>query len=248
MSGFCSKGRSSSSCRRSCRFRCRTSSSSSTTRRRMTHTWTPARAGRAVGGHRDHRTRWPSRGCRANRSRSRSPWTPTTRSPTGAPPTAAIAEVSGVYSRLAALEMLLYPTGPGSRRAARRRSAAAAAAFSGGVSDDDQATRCRIRSCRWCCSSGVRGASCRSGSPTLTITEQLYDTAPQPHPRRGAAFAAGADARRAAAAACRPTRAGEPRHRRLRLHARPAPGAGRRKPGQRRRIDHRDDPALAREP
>ena len=31
----------------------------------------------------------------------------------GSAPTAALAEASGIYSRLAALEMLLYPTGGG---------------------------------------------------------------------------------------------------------------------------------------
>jgi hypothetical protein len=51
----------------------------------------------------------------------------------GSAPTAAIAEVSGVYSRLAALEMLLYPTGGGGGLLGAV-SAAAASALSGGSS------------------------------------------------------------------------------------------------------------------
>lgn len=52
----------------------------------------------------------------------------------GSAPTAAIAEVSGVYSRLAALEMLLYPTGGGGSGLLGAVSSAAAAALGGGSS------------------------------------------------------------------------------------------------------------------
>jgi hypothetical protein len=50
----------------------------------------------------------------------------------GSAPTAAIAEVSGVSSRLAALEMLLYPNGPGGSGLLGAVSSAAAAALGGG--------------------------------------------------------------------------------------------------------------------
>jgi hypothetical protein len=49
----------------------------------------------------------------------------------GSAPTAAIAEVSGVYSRLAAIEMLLYPTMPGGGGLLGAVSAAAASLTSG---------------------------------------------------------------------------------------------------------------------
>jgi hypothetical protein len=47
----------------------------------------------------------------------------------GSAPTAAIAQISGVYSRLAALEMLLYPAGPGVGGLLGAVSAASAATF-----------------------------------------------------------------------------------------------------------------------
>jgi hypothetical protein len=52
----------------------------------------------------------------------------------GSAPTAAIALVSGVYSRLAALEMLLYPTGGGGSGLLGAVSSAAAAALGGASS------------------------------------------------------------------------------------------------------------------
>lgn len=52
----------------------------------------------------------------------------------GSAPTAAIAEVSGVYSRLAAIEMLLYPTPPGGGGLLGAVSAAAANLASGASS------------------------------------------------------------------------------------------------------------------
>jgi hypothetical protein len=52
----------------------------------------------------------------------------------GSAPTAAIAQISGVYSRLAALEMLLYPTGGGGGGLLGAVSAAAATALGGGSS------------------------------------------------------------------------------------------------------------------
>lgn len=52
----------------------------------------------------------------------------------GSAPTAAIAEVSGVYSRLAALEMLLYPTPSGGGGLLGAVSSAAANLLSGGSS------------------------------------------------------------------------------------------------------------------
>lgn len=50
----------------------------------------------------------------------------------GSAPTAAIAEVSGVYSRLAALEMLLYPSAGGTGGLLGAVSAAAASTLTGG--------------------------------------------------------------------------------------------------------------------
>ena len=52
----------------------------------------------------------------------------------GSAPTAAIAEVSGVYSRLAALEILLYPAGGGTSGLLGAVSSALASALSGGSS------------------------------------------------------------------------------------------------------------------
>jgi hypothetical protein len=54
----------------------------------------------------------------------------------GSAPTAAIAQVSGVYSRLAALEMLLYPAGPGVGGLLGAVSAAEKAATSTDVSSE----------------------------------------------------------------------------------------------------------------
>ena len=80
----------------------------------------------------------------------------------GSAPTAAIAEVSGVYSRLAALEMLLYPDRHGQPRAARR-------GVGGGRLRAQRRglrrrpARSRSPSCRSRSSSGGRAGSCRSG-------------------------------------------------------------------------------------
>ena len=72
-----------------------------------------------------------------------------------------IAELSGVYTRLAALEMLLFPD-----RAARRRTdrqVTAALGIGGGALADADAAGAGRRSCRRCCSSGGPAGSCRCG-------------------------------------------------------------------------------------
>ena len=80
----------------------------------------------------------------------------------GSAPTAAIAEVSGVYSRLAALEMLLYPTDRRHRRPARCRLGGPASALSGAAVRSHHGGP-RRRPCRWSSSSGDPAGSCRSG-------------------------------------------------------------------------------------
>ena len=100
-------------------------------------------------------------GMPGERSPSRSRWTPTTTSPTAARRLAALATVSGLYSRLAALEMLLYPTGTSPTRLLGAVSAAIGSALSGTSSGPTAPSR--SPSCRSRCSSGARDGSCPSG-------------------------------------------------------------------------------------
>jgi hypothetical protein len=95
----------------------------------------------------------------------------------GSAPTAAIAEVSGIYSRLAALEMLLYPTGTTNGLV----GAVSAAIVSGLAGDDSGPTRTVPQAVMpvtlfiW-----GPGRIVPVRVTDLTITEKLYDTALNP--------------------------------------------------------------------
>ena len=94
----------------------------------------------------------------------------------GSAPTAAIAEVSGVYSRLAALEMLLYPTGPAGSGLLGAVSAAAKAATSiAKPSDDDQKTAVPASTLPVVLFVWGPGRIVPVRVTDLTITEQLYN-------------------------------------------------------------------------
>jgi hypothetical protein len=96
----------------------------------------------------------------------------------GNPVTSSIAEVSGIYSRLAALEMLLYPTGSTSGGLLGSVSAAVGSAFGG---ESSGPTRTVPESTMpvvlfiW----GI-GRIVPVRVTTLTITEKLYDSALNP--------------------------------------------------------------------
>jgi hypothetical protein len=94
-----------------------------------------------------------------------------------------IAEVSGVYSRLAALEMLLYPTGSTSGGLLGSVSAAAGAAFGGASSGPVRTvpeSTMPVVLFIW-----GAGRIVPVRVTTLTITEKIYDTALNPcTPRR----------------------------------------------------------------
>jgi hypothetical protein len=96
----------------------------------------------------------------------------------GSAPTAAIAEVSGVYSRLAALEMLLYPTGGGGSGLVGAVSAAIGSALSGASSGPTRTVPQSVMPVTlfiW----GV-GRIVPVRVTGLTITEKLYDVALNP--------------------------------------------------------------------
>jgi hypothetical protein len=89
-----------------------------------------------------------------------------------------IAEVSGVYSRLAALEMLLYPTGSTSGGLLGSVSAAAGAAFGGASSGPVRTvpeSTMPVVLFIW-----GAGRIVPVRVTTLTITEKIYDTALNP--------------------------------------------------------------------
>ncbi len=95
----------------------------------------------------------------------------------GNPVTSAIAEVSGVYSRLAALEMLLYPTG--STSGGLLGSVSAVAGAFGGASSEPTRTvpesTMPVVLFIW-----GAGRIVPVRVTTLTVTEKLYDTALNP--------------------------------------------------------------------
>jgi hypothetical protein len=96
----------------------------------------------------------------------------------GSPPTAAIAEATGVYSRLAALEMLLYPTGGNNSGLV----GAISAAIVSGLSGDDSDTTRNVPQSVMPVTLFIWGAGriVPVRVTELTITEQLYDTALNP--------------------------------------------------------------------
>lgn len=97
----------------------------------------------------------------------------------GSPPTAAIAESSGVYSRLAALEMLLYPTGgSGSGLVGAVSAAAMTAATGDGTSGTTRSVPQSVMPVTLFIWGAGRIVPVRVTD--LTITEQLYDTALNP--------------------------------------------------------------------
>ena len=129
----------------------------------MTHTWTPAHRPPRTTARRQPPTRSPITGDRRGKSFSFTlVMDATDMIADGGAVEAGLASLSGVYSRLAALEMLLFPTAPpgggliGSVSAALGLSAGAGAV---------RRARCPPRSCRPCCSSGGRAASCPCASP-----------------------------------------------------------------------------------
>ena len=101
------------------------------------------------------------------------------------PVAAALASASGVYTRLAALEMLQYPSGAFS--GASLVGSVSASISIGGAQRrrSPPAPRPRARPCPdprspRCCSSGGRNASCPSASPQLSTNETLYDSSLNP--------------------------------------------------------------------
>jgi hypothetical protein len=96
----------------------------------------------------------------------------------GSLPTAALAEASGIYSRLAALEMLLYPTGPGNSGLVGAVSAAIASAQadrSPGATTTVPHSVMPVVLFIW-----GRGRIVPVRVTGLTITEKLYDAALNP--------------------------------------------------------------------
>ena len=127
----------------------------------MTHTWTQPEAGRATAGT-EQGNPLAVKGVPGEAFSFTIAMDANDEIADGSAPTAALAEASGIYSRLAALEMLLYPTGVGPVRADRR-------GVGGHRVRPQQARRparpapSRSPSCRSRSSSGDPDASCRSG-------------------------------------------------------------------------------------
>ncbi len=116
------------------------------------------------------------------------------------PVAAGLATASGVYTRLAALEMLQYPIASSSGASlvgsvsASISSGGLTASLAAGLSPPEH-VRPPLRRARRCCSSGDRNASCPSASPSCRSTETLYDAVVEPDPCRSLDHAAGPDAR-----------------------------------------------------
>jgi hypothetical protein len=96
----------------------------------------------------------------------------------GSAPTAALAKASGIYSRLAALEMLLYPTG-GSQSGL---TGAVTAAIAAGLTGQTPATTRTIPQSVMPVTLFIWGAGrvVPVRMTTLTITEKLYDSTLNP--------------------------------------------------------------------
>jgi len=91
----------------------------------------------------------------------------------GAAPTKAIAQATGIYSRLAALEMLLYPTGRTTKGLLGAVSTAIASALGGGSSDPERQIPESVVPVTLFIWGPGRIVPVRVTG--LTITEQLYD-------------------------------------------------------------------------
>jgi hypothetical protein len=96
----------------------------------------------------------------------------------GAPATAKLASATGIYSRLAALEMLLYPTGTGQSGLTGAVSAAIASALSGSSPDPVRTVPQSVMPVTLFIWGAGRIVPVRVTE--LTITEQLYDAALNP--------------------------------------------------------------------
>ena len=96
----------------------------------------------------------------------------------GSAPGAALAKASGIYSRLAALEMLLYPTGPGQPGLTGAVSAAISSALSGAGLGPTRTVPQSVLPVTLFIWGPGRIVPVRVTD--LTITEQLYDTALNP--------------------------------------------------------------------
>lgn len=92
----------------------------------------------------------------------------------GSAPTAAIAKVTGIYSRLAALEMLLYPAG----RTGNALVGAVSAAFSSGPSVPDSGPKRQVPESVMPVTLFIWGPGriVPVRMTALTVTEQLYDS------------------------------------------------------------------------
>ncbi len=96
----------------------------------------------------------------------------------GSAPAAALAESSGIYSRLAALEMLLYPTGTAQTGLTGAVSAAVLSALSGASSGPTRTIPQSVLPVTLLIWGAGRIVPVRVTG--LTITEQLYDSALNP--------------------------------------------------------------------
>jgi hypothetical protein len=96
----------------------------------------------------------------------------------GSAPAAALATGSGIYSRLAALEMLLYPTGPGRSGLTGAVSAAVTAALSGSLTGPVRTIPQSVLPVTLFIWGPGRIVPVRVSD--LTVTEQLFDAALNP--------------------------------------------------------------------
>jgi hypothetical protein len=96
----------------------------------------------------------------------------------GSAPTAALAAASGIYSRLAALELLLYPAAPGSAGLTGTVTAAVAAALSGAPAGPVRTIPPSVLPVTLFIWGAGRIVPVRVTN--LTITEQLFDAALNP--------------------------------------------------------------------
>lgn len=96
----------------------------------------------------------------------------------GNPPTVALAQQSGIYSRLAALEMLLYPTGPGQSGLVGAVSAAISSGLSGQAPSATSSVPQSVMPVTLFIWGPGRIVPVRVTG--LTITEKLYDSSLNP--------------------------------------------------------------------